>query len=285
MILQKEIREKSIEWGIPPDIVDKDWVLSHVLKGIFNTPDFGEHLVFKGGTSLRKCYFDDYRFSEDLDFTSLKESFEINESTLLELSEIVFQNSGVRLVIQKIKPQIFKDKIVGYEVKIKYWGANHSKNQPPSPPEKWVTNIKIDANWYEEIIFPVEHKRIIHSFSDKSHFENFFIPVYSIEEIISEKMRAFLQRKYSAARDYFDIWKIIQRTNELDWNVIHPAFSRKCAFKNIEFNDYKDFFSTDIYRRLEIQWDKSLKHQLPFDQYISLDNVYKDLQDYFIHIS
>jgi predicted nucleotidyltransferase component of viral defense system len=28
-----------------------------------------EHLVFKGGTALKRCYFGDYRFSEDLDFT------------------------------------------------------------------------------------------------------------------------------------------------------------------------------------------------------------------------
>ncbi len=29
-------------------------------------------LAFKGGTALKRCYFGDYRFSEDLDFTLTK---------------------------------------------------------------------------------------------------------------------------------------------------------------------------------------------------------------------
>lgn len=33
-----------------------------------------KNLVFKGGTVLKKAYFEDYRFSEDLDFTLLKEN-------------------------------------------------------------------------------------------------------------------------------------------------------------------------------------------------------------------
>jgi predicted nucleotidyltransferase component of viral defense system len=30
-----------------------------------------QNFIFKGGTCLKKCYFEDYRFSEDLDFTLL----------------------------------------------------------------------------------------------------------------------------------------------------------------------------------------------------------------------
>jgi predicted nucleotidyltransferase component of viral defense system len=36
-------------------------------------------LIFKGGTCLRKCYFPNYRFSEDLDFTSTDATFELTE--------------------------------------------------------------------------------------------------------------------------------------------------------------------------------------------------------------
>lgn len=74
MIAQKEIREKSEQKGVSTEIIDKDWVLSHVLKGIFETPNLGEHLIFKGGTCLKKCFFSDYRFSEDLDFTTFTEN-------------------------------------------------------------------------------------------------------------------------------------------------------------------------------------------------------------------
>ncbi|MBW6474015.1 MAG: nucleotidyl transferase AbiEii/AbiGii toxin family protein [Anaerolineaceae bacterium] len=36
------------------------------------TGDLDKNLVFKGGTCLRKCYFPDYRFSENLDFTAIR---------------------------------------------------------------------------------------------------------------------------------------------------------------------------------------------------------------------
>ena len=34
------------------------------------TPSLKENLIFKGGTALKKCYFGNYRFSEDLDLTN-----------------------------------------------------------------------------------------------------------------------------------------------------------------------------------------------------------------------
>ncbi len=172
MIYQKEIREKSEQMGVLPDTVDKDWVLGHVLKGIFETQGLGEQLVFKGGTCLKKCYFEDYRFSEDLDFTFLEKELAPDVLMLDDLCKWVFDNSGIRLYVQNIKPQLAKDVTVGYEVKIKYWGANHSKNMAPPASEKWLTNIKIDANWYEELIFPIGQRRIIHPYSDARLFEN-----------------------------------------------------------------------------------------------------------------
>jgi predicted nucleotidyltransferase component of viral defense system len=39
--------------------------------GARDDPVLGQHWVFKGGTCLKKCYIETYRFSEDLDFTVL----------------------------------------------------------------------------------------------------------------------------------------------------------------------------------------------------------------------
>ena len=46
--------------------------LPRVLAGISEVPELRETLAFKGGTALKKCYFSDYRFSEDLDFSGFK---------------------------------------------------------------------------------------------------------------------------------------------------------------------------------------------------------------------
>jgi|SRR5690606_14914462 len=67
--LRKQLRELRTRTGIEWNIVEQDYVLTAVLWGISNTPILKESLVFKGGTALKKCYFGDYRFSQDLDFS------------------------------------------------------------------------------------------------------------------------------------------------------------------------------------------------------------------------
>lgn len=74
MIDKSEIMEFSREFGLRANVVEKDYVLGWVLADIFNNPDIGNSWVFKGGTCLKKCFFETYRFSEDLDFTLSKDS-------------------------------------------------------------------------------------------------------------------------------------------------------------------------------------------------------------------
>ncbi|GAI46757.1 unnamed protein product, partial [marine sediment metagenome] len=56
--------------GLLWEIIEKDYILSWVLAGIAANKKLQNKLVFKGGTALKKCYFGNYRFSEDLDFTA-----------------------------------------------------------------------------------------------------------------------------------------------------------------------------------------------------------------------
>lgn len=46
--------------------IEKDWWVTQVLRAVFSLP-YAEHLSFKGGTSLSKCWHLIERFSEDID--------------------------------------------------------------------------------------------------------------------------------------------------------------------------------------------------------------------------
>lgn len=153
MILKKEITDKSVEWKVPPDTVDKDWVLGHFLSAFYSIDEHKEKLVFKGGTALRKCYFPNYRFSEDLDFTSLTTNYKLTRKILNAVIKIAEDNSGILFHIQEITKLTYKDKLAGYQAKLKYWGANHSKNQEPPSPERWMTNIKVEITLYDKMVF------------------------------------------------------------------------------------------------------------------------------------
>ncbi len=69
MIDRREILEAASSFSLLPSIVEKDYILGWMLAGINAHEELSESWIFKGGTCLKKCYFETYRFSEDLDFT------------------------------------------------------------------------------------------------------------------------------------------------------------------------------------------------------------------------
>ena len=71
MISGSDLRARVDEWDLREDVVEKDYVLGWVLAGIGTEPALRDGWVFKGGTCLKKCYLETFRFSEDLDFTVL----------------------------------------------------------------------------------------------------------------------------------------------------------------------------------------------------------------------
>jgi len=53
--------------GIDMVVLEKDFWVCWTLKELFGLPTMGEHLIFKGGTSLSKVFKIINRFSEDID--------------------------------------------------------------------------------------------------------------------------------------------------------------------------------------------------------------------------
>jgi uncharacterized protein len=65
-----ELKRTALKAGVPQGTIEKDYVLSVVLREIAES-ELSKSLVFKGGTAIKKVYFTEARFSEDLDFTVL----------------------------------------------------------------------------------------------------------------------------------------------------------------------------------------------------------------------
>ena len=60
-------QETAAQLGMSKAIIEKDFWVCWSLKQLFALPVFGEHMIFKGGTSLSKAYDVIHRFSEDVD--------------------------------------------------------------------------------------------------------------------------------------------------------------------------------------------------------------------------
>ncbi len=73
------IREVAARRGISAVMVEKDFWVSWTLAVLFAHPEFGDQLVFKGGTSLSKVFGVIERFSEDIDLSVSPAFVGINE--------------------------------------------------------------------------------------------------------------------------------------------------------------------------------------------------------------
>src|SRR5258708_20077224 len=72
MIEKREILAISQQTSLTPHVVEKDYVLGWMPAGIYGHEDLADSWVFKGGTCLKKGFFETHRFSEDLAFTLVK---------------------------------------------------------------------------------------------------------------------------------------------------------------------------------------------------------------------
>ena len=113
--------------------------------------------------------------------------------------------------------------------------------------------------------------------------------VYSLEEIVAEKLRALLQHakklqergwSRSRARDYYDLWRIFSAHREqLDLRELDSLLRRKCALRGVTFDGLGDFFDPGIVTLVEATWEQwlgPLVADLPAVE-IVLDELRSDL--------
>jgi predicted nucleotidyltransferase component of viral defense system len=281
MILQKEIATIAEAKRVSKSTIDKDWVLGHFLAAIYSEPELKKELIFKGGTCLKKCYILDYRFSEDLDFTARQKKFELTKKHLQNICADVEKHTGVHTHIDSLRPLNFKNELTGYEAVIRFWGADHSRNEAPPSPDRWQTKIKIEIILYELMAFDEAHREIMHDYSDKIALKPNSIPCYSIEEVMAEKLRALIQRSYTAPRDFYDIWFLHNHYPKLDFKEIVKAFHKKMKFKNLEFTGIEQLMDESDDKKLRASWKNSLAHQIQAEALPEFDTVKKELTDLF----
>jgi predicted nucleotidyltransferase component of viral defense system len=87
VIPKQPILDLAARLGLQPTTVEKDYALRWLLIGVAQH-DVLSRWVFKGGTCLKKCFFETYRFSEDLDFTIPKDAQLSEDSIASWLGEI-----------------------------------------------------------------------------------------------------------------------------------------------------------------------------------------------------
>lgn len=264
--LRTRLQEARRRLGIPWEVLERDYLLSWILAGISQVPVLQDALVFKGGTALRKCYFGDYRFSEDLDFSGLERipTGEKMERFVKEACE-----AAIRLLDEYAPVEIICER---YTEREPHPGGQEAFTIRARLP--WQarphTRIMIEVTVDEPIFWPTERRRIIHDYGEPLDAE---VKVYSLEEIVAEKLRALLQQadmlerrgwSRSRARDYYDLWRVLGAYRDrIDLAGFDSFLREKCAVRGVSFTDPSDFFHEPMLAYVEDTWEQWLGPLVP----------------------
>ncbi len=252
MIAQGELRRLAAQNGVRVELQERDYVLGWFLLGLSQTPDLRRALAFKGGTALRKAYFPDYRFSEDLDFTVVEPvEEEALQASIERVCQRVEQTSGLRLRLALWKRTRGVPGQEAYEARVAYVGPlGQLAADPP--------RITLDLTRYERLVLPPVDRAIHHPYSDAPQ-EPALVPTYRLEEMLAEKLRAMLRRCYP--RDLYDVWYLLTHQKEhLDHDLFLRVLEEKCRFKGYSFSSAEDFLAPARREGMRGAWARSLQH-------------------------
>jgi predicted nucleotidyltransferase component of viral defense system len=256
MISKRDILDRAAEWQLRPDVVEKDYVLGWLLASLGTLP-LKEQWIFKGGTAIKKCYFETYRFSEDLDFSVLPDArYSQEEITqeLLRLAQIAGELSGIIFPADLVRVRERRNLQGGttYEGKISYRGPLAIPTLP---------RVLFDITHHEPLQEEPEERNIFHPYPDQTPDSS--ILVYSFHELLAEKVRALYER--TRPRDLYDVVYLLDnRSDTLDLEQVRELFKLKCAVKSFAAPDVGAIIrKIQADAELRTEWSNMLAHQLP----------------------
>lgn len=254
MITRADIVERVREWGLAEQVVEKDYALGWVLWGIGSDPVLGQQWVFKGGTCLKKCYIETYRFSEDLDFTVLPGG-SVDLDRLVPLVQRmlvrVSERSGIDFSVAEPR---FRVRPSGTSVEGRVYYRGPRQTTTPG-------SVKLDLSADEQVVRPPVLRSIAHPYPDPLPPPG-SVRCYSFEEVFAEKLRAMGQR--GRPRDLYDIINLFRRNDlRLHGTLVRDVLVEKCRIKSVDVPTADSVASAPHRAELDAEWANMLGHQLP----------------------
>lgn len=253
MISGEQIRRIAGAEKLAAGIVEKDYALSWLLRGFFGVGSgLKDSFVLKGGTAIRKVYFPGvWRFSEDLDFTVVRSVESENVREFMQKAfKSLLQESGINYSLESFHPT--EGLIMA---NVQFLG-----------PLNFTNRIKHDISLNEKMVLEPERHLLRTYYSDLPEFE---VQVYSLREILVEKIRSIMQRGYS--RDYYDVWRLL-RENEFRDSEIRKLLKMKCELNGIKYEP-RLLFDEKRLSEAHVFWERGLSYlarELPkFEEVIS----------------
>lgn len=259
MIPKIQILEHAKEQQLQATTIEKDYILGWLLYGIGSHPRLSRW-VFKGGTCLKKCFFETYRFSEDLDFTVAQGTPYDDSSIRVGLQEVaawIEDRTGVQFDHNGIDIDRYANKRgkTTFQAKMTYAG-------PLALARRQLQRVKFDLTQDEIVANNPDRRPVFHPYTDAMDPQPTVL-CYGVDEILAEKTRALYERQ-GRARDVYDVVHISRNFRE----SIEPERARRIALDKFAYKELPNPAVSVIVARvdpdvLRANWNDQLGHQLP----------------------
>ena len=222
-----DLRKMARQYGVPQAIVEKDYVLSIVLQELSKSY-LKDKVIFKGGTALKKIYFGEARFSEDLDFSCVN----LEKADIIDALKPLLENKEIANVrFDSLETQRTP---AGLRLSLKFTSFL-------SQPQR----IRFDFSFRENLVLPAEERILFDDYS----LDQASIKVLTLPELFAEKIHAVLSRV--AARDLYDIWFLLGKNVNTDSTIVRKKFAyykEKFDFEKLEnkINSYEKYWNQDL---------------------------------------
>jgi predicted nucleotidyltransferase component of viral defense system len=258
VISKAAILERAGEWQLTAEVVEKDYVLGWLLAGVAQHPATTNNWVFKGGTCLKKCVLETYRFSEDLDFT------------LLPIAD--YSSAGIEAILREIMHQVTA--LSGIQFPGAGWTVKERKDQAGRPTLEirvaysgplvfpGTPKIRFDLTQHEPVLRSPERRPVFHPYPDELP-PRLQVTTYSTSELVAEKTRALCERM--RPRDLYDVVMLgVMQRSEDGVRALRSVAAEKFAVKGMTLPSVSDVVTRAAAdEELRSEWENMLGHQLP----------------------
>jgi predicted nucleotidyltransferase component of viral defense system len=274
-LFDQAVRATAQQKRLPEIYIEKDYWVTLALHAIFNSP-IGNETVFKGGTSLSKCFGLIDRFSEDIDLVVLRKENETN-------NQLTNKIKTISQVVSEVLPEI--------EIE----GITHKRGMNRKTAHSYEKSFQgnygqirdviiVEATWLgshepfsEQIIssyiFEMMVKTNQQKLAEEYDMQPFAVSVLDVKRTLCEKIMSLIRFSYTVQpiadirgkiRHTYDIHQLLQEpaiayffeSDNFDEMLHRVATEDKVSFKNnnqwLKQHPVDSLFFSD----LENTWDQ-----------------------------
>jgi hypothetical protein len=258
MIPLAEINHAADKFKVPPETIEKDYVICWVLRCL-SMSGLKDDFIFYGGTAIKRMYFEEHRYFEDIDLISAKT---FKPDLLVSELDVPFKKAKENAnLVMSVNPARILSSGTRTQILVEYSGYDEILGAPKE--------VRLDFVMDMDLYGDTTTGKSFESYSDLKG-KSGVLSVMTLNTILAGKLGLLMDTNRKEPRDIFDIWFLLNRLDQFDFDLgrMREAFKQKNGFFPL-LATLRPHLGNPSYKK---RWEERLMKQIaelpPFDRVI-----------------